>query len=103
MTAKAVGVVSLHFGGHKLLILKDSLYVPNIRRILILVSCLACNEFSALFNKKFVSIKYGVDEICSGMLTNNLYLIEPNTPLCINSLESNHKRKEFSSINQTHL
>ena len=103
MTAKAVGVVSLHFGGHKVLILKDCLYVPNIRRNLILVSYLSCNRFSALFDKNYVSIKYGVDEICSGMLTDNLYLIEPNIPLCIKSHESNHKRKEPYSINLTHL
>ena len=93
-----MGLVSLHFGGHKVLILKNYLYVPNIRRNLISVSCLACNEFSALFNKNFVSIKYGLDEICSGMLINNLYLIEPNTPLCINSHESNHKRKELPPL-----
>ena len=71
-----MGVVSLHFGGHKVLILKDYFYVPNIRRNLILVSCLACNRFSALFNKNSISIKYGVDEICSGMLIDNLYLID---------------------------
>ena len=85
------------------MILKDCLYVPNIRRNLISVFCLACNGFSALFNKNFVSIKYGVDEIYSKMLIGNLYLIEPNIPLSINSHESNHKRKEPSSINLTHL
>ena len=37
------------------------------------------------------------------MLIDNLYLIEPNTQLCINSHESNHKRKEPSSVNLTHL
>ena len=103
VATKAVVEVSLDFGGNKVLILRDCLYVPNIRRNLIYVSCLAYNKFSALFNKNFVSIKYGVDEICSGMLIDHLYLIEPNTPLYINSHESNHKRKEPSSINLTHL
>ena len=37
------------------------------------------------------------------MLIDNLYLIEPNTTLCINSHESNHKRKEHPSVNLTHL
>ena len=37
------------------------------------------------------------------MLIDNLYLLEPNTTLCINSHESNHKRKEHSSVNLTHL
>ena len=98
-----MGEVSLHFGGHKVLVLKDCLYVPNIRRNLISVSCLACNGYSASFNKNSVSILNGEDKICFGMLIDNLYLIEPNTTLCINSHESNHKRKEPSSINLTHL
>ena len=51
VVAKAVGEVSLHFGGHKVLVLKDFLYVPQIRRNLIFVSCLACNGYSALFMK----------------------------------------------------
>ena len=37
VVAEAVGEVSLHFGGHKVLVLKDCLYVPNIRRNLISV------------------------------------------------------------------
>ena len=56
MATKAVGEVSLHFGGHIVLILKDCLYVPNIRRNLISVSCLACNGFSALFNKNLFQL-----------------------------------------------
>ena len=62
MAAKAVGEVSLHFGGHKVLVLKDCLYIPNIRRNLILVSCLAYNGYSALFNENSVSIKFGMNE-----------------------------------------
>ena len=88
-----MGEVSLYFGGHKVLVLKDCLYIPNIKRNLIYVSCLACNEYSASFNKNSVSILNGKDKICSRMLIDNLYLIEPNTPLCINSHESNNKRK----------
>ena len=93
MMSKAVGEVSLYFGEHKVLVLKDCLYVPNIRRNLIFVSCLVCNGYSASFNKNLVSILNGKDKICSGMLIDNLYLIEPNAPLYINSHESNHKRK----------
>ena len=103
VAAKAVGEVSLHFGGHKILVLRDCLYVPQIRRNLILISCLALDGYSSIFDINSVCVKYGVDVICSGMLKDNLYLIEPNIPLSINSLESNHKRKERSSINKTHL
>ena len=95
--------MSLRFGGHKILVLKDCLYVPQIRRNLISVSCLALDGYSSIFNKESVSVKYGVDTICSGMLKDNLYLLEPNIPLFINSHESNLKRKERSSMNKTHL
>ena len=71
-----VGVVSLHFSRGKVLIFEDCIYVSNVRKNLISVSCLACNGFSAIFNKNFVSIKYDVDEICCEMLVNNLYLLE---------------------------
>ena len=74
-----------------------------LEKKLILVSCLACNGFSAIFNKNYVSIKYDVDEICCGMLVDNLYILEPITHLQINSHESNHKRKESFSINQAQL
>ena len=103
VTAVAVGVVSLHFPGGKILVLKDYLYVPNIRRNLISVSYLSCNGFSAIFNKNFVSIKYDIDEICYGMLVDNLYILEPISHLQVNLHEYNHKRKEPSSINQAHL
>ena len=68
--------MSLYFLGGKILVLEDCLYVPNVRRNLISVSCLTCNRFSAIFNKKFISIKYDVDEICCGMLVDNLYILE---------------------------
>ena len=55
------------------------------------------------FNENSVSILNGVDKICSGLLVDNLYLIEPHTTPCINSHESNHKRKEHSLVNLTHL
>ena len=62
-----VGVMSLHFSRGKILVLEDCLYVNNVRRNLISVSCLACNGFLAIFNKNFISIKYDVDEIFCGM------------------------------------
>ena len=99
VAAVAVGVVSLQFFGGKVLVLEDCLYVPNVRRNLISISCLACNGFSVIFNKNSVSIKYDVDEIYLGMLVDNLYLLEPIAPMQINSYESNHKRKERSSVN----
>ena len=99
----AVGVVTLHFDGGKVLVLQDCLYIPSVRRNLISVSSLACNGFSAIFNKNFISIKYDVDVICCGMLVDNLYMLEPITLMQINSYESNLKRKEPFSTNQAQL
>ena len=102
VVAVVVGVVTLHFKGGKKLVLSDCLYVPSVRRNLVSVSHLSCNGYLLLFNKDSIFVKYGDDVICRGMLSNNLYLLEPIS-LQINSHEPNHKRKEISPINQTHL
>ena len=85
------------------MVLNNCLYVSNVRRNLISVSCLPCNGFSAVFNKNFVSVKYHADEICVGMLVDNLYILEPIYHVQVNSIESNHKRKESSSVSQIQL
>ena len=85
-----------------MLVLSDCLYVPSVRRNLVSVFCLSCNGYSSLFNKDSVFVKYGDDIICRGILSENLYLLEPIS-LKINSHESNQKRKEISLVNQTHL
>ena len=97
-----MGVVTLHFEGDKVLVLDDCLYVPDVRRNLVSVSCLSCNGYSSVFNKNYDFIKFNDDIICRGMLCDNLYLLEPKS-LQINSHETNHKRKEISPVNQTHL
>ena len=85
------------------MILNDCLYIPNVRRNLISVSCLSCTNFSAIFNKNLVSIKCNGDEICVGKLVDNLYILEHISHVQVNSIESNHKRKEPSLVNQTQL
>ena len=94
VAAVAVGVVTLHFEGGKFLVLDDCLYVPDVRRNLVLVFCLSCNGYSSFFNKKFIFIKFNDDIICCGMLHDNLYLLKPLT-LQINSYETNHKERRF--------
>ena len=79
VAAVVVRVVTLHFGGGKKLVLSDCLYVPGVRRNLVSVSCLSCNRYSSLFNKYFIFIKYKNDVICRGMLSDNLYLLEPTS------------------------
>ena len=102
VAAVAVGVGTLLFEGGKKLVLSDCLYDPDVRRNLVSVSYLSCNGYSSIFNKDYVFVKYNIDIIYHGMLSDNLYLLEPIS-LQINSHESNHKRKEISSVNQTHL
>ena len=48
-----------------------------------------------------VSIKYNADNICNGMFVDNLYILEPISHVQANSIESNYKRKESTSVNQT--
>ena len=103
VAAAAVGVITHHFEGDRVLVLHDCLYVPRIRRNLISVSCLSCHGYSSLFNKKLVFVKYDDKLICVGMLVDNLYMLEPIAPMQVNSHESNHRRKEISSVNQTQL
>ena len=52
--------------------------------------------------KESIFVKYGDDIICRGMLSDNLYLLEPIS-VQINSHESNHKRKDIFPVKQTHL
>ena len=98
----AVGVVTLHFGGGKILVLSDCLYVPGVRRNLVSIFYLSCNGYSSFFNKVSIFVKYNDDIICRGMLSDNLYLLEPIS-LQINSHETNHKRKEISLVNQIYI
>ena len=46
VVAIAVGVVTLHFEGGKKLVLNDCLYVLSVRRNLVSVYYLSCNEYS---------------------------------------------------------
>ena len=49
VAAVAVGVVTLHFEGDKFLVLNDCLYVPGVRRNLVLIFCPSCNGYSSIF------------------------------------------------------
>ena len=63
-----VAAVTLHIEGGKSLILDDCLYVPDVRRNLVLVLCLSCNGYSSVFNKNSVFVKYNDDIIYRGIL-----------------------------------
>ena len=79
MSAVAVGDVSISFGRDRILVLKDSLYVPSIRRNLILVSRLVDNGYSVYFSNSVV-IKLNKHFICSGTLVDGLYIVNHISP-----------------------
>ena len=86
------------------MVLVDCLYVSKVRRNLISVPSLACNGYSILFNKNSSLIKWNDETVCVGSLVDNLYLLNPISPMQqINSNESNLKRKVPSLMNQTQL
>ena len=79
VSAVAVGDVSISFGRNSILVLKDSLYIPSIRRNLISVSRLVDNGYSVYFSNSVV-IKLNKRFICSGTLVDGLYVVNYISP-----------------------
>ena len=79
MATVAVEDYYLNFVRDGYLLLKDCLYVPSIRRSLVLVSGLVKDGYSILFND-YVIIKLNKRFIYSGTLMDNLYIINPVSP-----------------------
>jgi len=88
-SAVAVGVVRLMFENNKILVLNNALYVPTIRRNLISVPSLALLGYTCVFGQNVV-IKINGNFICSGNLSNGLYLVNP-TVLEIHNSEISDK------------
>ena len=103
----AVGDISISLGRNKILLLKDSLYIPSIRRNLISVSRLVDNGYSIYFSNSVV-IKLNKYFIYSGTLVDGLYIINHISPTQqLNELNNTNelpcKRKQSSELNQTYL
>ena len=102
----AVGVFNLYFES-RVLILEDSLYVPNVRRNLISTTYLGKHGYCVIL-KDNVVIKKGKVFICSGNIVNGLYILTPdkhelyNSELDNNSHVKSLKRK-FPSTNDAYL
>ena len=77
VSAVAIGVVVLQSQDNKTLILSDVLYVPLMRRNLILVSELSNKGYPFTFGIEVV-IKRNWSFICSGIKSNGLYVITPS-------------------------
>ena len=102
----AVGVFNLCFGS-RVLILKDYLYVPNVRRNLISATYL-CRHGYYVILKDNVVIKKDKVFICFGNIVDGLYILTPdkhelyNSELKNNSHVKSLKRK-FPSANDAYL
>ena len=105
VSAVAVGVVVLTFSNNKTLVLSDILYVPAIRRNLISVSMLSNKGYSINFGPEVVIKKNG-SFICSGSLSNGLFLVTPVSyeaqRMELNNIIGSSKRKKPSQ-NPTRL
>ena len=74
VSAVIIKDISISFGRNKIVVLKNSLFVPSIRKNLILVSRLVDNEYSIYFSNLAV-IKLNKHFIYSSILVNDLYII----------------------------
>ena len=87
MSTVVVGVINISFGRDKILVLKDSPYVPSIRSNLISVYRLVDIVYSVYFSY-LVAIKLNKYFICFGKLVDGLYIINHISPtqcnICIN-------------------
>ena len=75
----AVRDLHLNFGRGGILILRNCLFVPSIKRNLVSVSSLVKNGYSVYFNKRVV-IKENKRFICSGQLVDDFYIINHVSP-----------------------
>ena len=102
----AVGVFNLCFNS-RVLILKDCLYVPNVRRNLISATYLGKQGYCVILKDSIV-IKKDKVFICFGNVVDGLYILTPdkhelyNSELDNNSHVKSLKRK-FPSTNDAYL
>ena len=102
----AVGVFNLCFNS-RVLILKDCLYVPNIRRNLISATYLGNHGYCVILKDSIV-IKKDKVFICFGNIVDGLYILTPNKHELYNSELDNNSHvkslnRKFPSTNDAYL
>ena len=107
MSAVKTGSVLLSFNNNETLVLNNCLYVPDIKRNLISVTCLSKQGYTINFGSS-VSIFHNKRLICSGTLEDNLYhsspMIHSIHDTVINNDEHTHlSKKRNISSNQCYL
>ena len=101
-----VGVFNLCISS-RVLILKDYLYVPNVRRNLISATYLGKHGYCIIL-KDNVVIKKDKVFICCGNIVDGLYILTPNKNELYNSELDNNSRvkslkRKFHSTNEAYL
>ena len=84
VSAIAIGSVALFFNNNRTLYLKDCLYVPDLKRNLVSVSCLDQQGYSINFDSSSFIIR-NKSTICSGSLIDGLYYLSPKTNSLLNT------------------
>ena len=108
VSARAVGVVRLHFGSC-FIVLNNVFLIFGFTRNLISVSKLLEQLYFVSFNNKFVIIAKNGLNICSGLNENNLYVLRSliHTTLLNTELfkvkKLKIKRQKISPENETYL
>ena len=102
VSAVTIGDLKLTFDSNRTLILKDCLYVSNIRRNLVSISSLV--HFGSVYFNDSVVIIHNKHFIYSASLVDNLYIINlVSSMLQLNEMNSttslSSKRKELSKMN----
>ena len=102
----AVGVFNLCFNS-RVLILKDCLYVPNVRRNLISATYLGKQGYCVILKDSIV-IKKDKVFICFGNIVDGLYILTPNKHELYNSELDNNSHvkslnRKFPSTNDAYL
>ena len=101
-----IGVFNLCFES-RVLLLKDCLYVPNVRRNLIFATYLGKHGYCVIL-KDNVVIKKGKVFICSGNIVDGLYIITPDKHELYNSELDNNAhvkslKRKFPSTSDAYL
>ena len=95
------------FGGGRILILKDALYAPTVRRNLISVSRALRYGYDVNFSDNGCVISYNKYFISAGTLIDGLFIINVSPELQqtieLNNVNLSSKRKHPSEFNETYL
>ena len=103
----ALGNIIFSFDSGRVLILKDVLYAPAVRRNLISVSKVLRDGYDVSFSDNGCVISYNKHLVSAGTLIDGLFIINVSPELQqiveLNNVNLSSKRKRSSDFNETYL